>query len=248
MSRSEEFTAGHDVGHLLSGVKAYLHDEPPATSLPTLYHGTAHDFSYGLVMPSTALAHRSKWKEFYDNPDERWRQDRVFASQHENSAWHWAQGPGRLRVHEVSMHDPRLVPMGHGEFHGEHAMVKGTHWAPPPAAGSWNQPSISPIDWRPYGGRHWEGDEHRQIDRDIAAEKAPPANLHPAQFEGQGRLFDPGPATGQRPKGTPDQYQSLGINVMHVGEEKPARVSRRPADRRPLISPELRRKLQEQGV
>lgn len=167
---------------------ADFHEDGGFMGGPKLYHGTRHDFSYDMVLPSSAVAKRSKWKEFYDAPEENWRKDRVFTSEHERSAWNWAQGTGRPRVHEVELKDPKLVPGAGGEYHGEHAMVKRTHWAPHPkdtvGGGDWVQPTISPIDWKPYGGLYWQD----KRDRDEAAVPAAP-KLQPAQFAGQGKLF-----------------------------------------------------------
>lgn len=156
-----------------------------------MFHGTGHDISHGVVMPSSALTHRSKWKEFYDSPEENWRKDRIFTSQHERSAWTWSQGPGRPRVHELHVNDPKMVPGSGGEWHGSAGIVKTTHWAPPPRnPGDWAQPSLPPLNWEPYGGRHWTDQEMAQIEREIAEERQPKRNLQPQQFAGQGRLFE----------------------------------------------------------
>lgn len=170
MSRSEEFDRRE-------------YDEE--TGRPKMYHGTAHDFHYDMVLPRTALAHRSKWDDFYQGNDE-WRKDRVFASTSERGAWTWAQGPGRPRVHEVHVQDPKGG--SGGEFHGEYAMVKGTRWTPPPIMhmpGSHVQGTLPPVDWAGYGGANWKtytGEEH--LDR-----PEPQRNLNSQQFAGQGSLL-----------------------------------------------------------
>lgn len=155
------------------------------TGRPKMFHGTGHDFSYGMVLPSSALGmHRTKWRTFYEG-NEAWRKDRVFASQNERSAWNWAQGPGRPRVHEVHVQDPRHGPEGGGEWHGEHAMVKDTRWTPPPMQkpGAWVQGTLPPNDWGK--GANWTHGADWPTD-----EPEPGRNLHPQQFAGQGRLFE----------------------------------------------------------
>lgn len=187
MSRREEFEGGQ---------------------VPPLYHGTRRDFPYvpDMVLPASAVGH-ANWEDYYNEHDEHWRRDRVFATPSENSAWSWGsmmanrQGNGRPRVHEVELSDPvnrdreLNLPAGGAatslgtEYHGKHGRIKNTHWAPPPkGAGDWIQPSLPPMNWEPHGGRHWTSREMAGIERDIEDERRPKAPARPTYIQ-QGRLF-----------------------------------------------------------
>ena len=177
---------------------------------PALFHGTRRDFPYvpDMVLPASAVGH-ANWEDYYREKGESWRAERVFASPAEGNAWSWGsmmahkQGGGRPRVHEVELADPvnrdeelGLPPGGTAtslgtEYHGKYARILRTHWAPPPSAGGWTQPSLPPMNWEPLGGRHWDHSELAAERAKIAEEKkrlAPKYRTH-QPGEGQGKLF-----------------------------------------------------------
>lgn len=190
------------------------------------FHGTREDVPGDTLLPS-----RKTGRENYDYahlPDPELRRTNVFMTKGggyypppesaERSAWNWASGRGRARVHQVEPVGELRPDREGGEmaYMAPSAKIKDTIWTPPPGhsvpwdsrgdTGDWVvQGTIPHVNWNDYRNPHsnremnWQGYSPKSDAKERRYAEAAERDRAPKRMEhiGQQQFKLQGPGVGR---------------------------------------------------